>query len=323
MTFPENLFSIRSISDDHIRSFLEQAFQFKSSLDPHQVHPVLKGKTVLQFFTENSTRTKMSFEAATRRLGGASISFAQQQSSLAKGETLKDTAQTIFQYGVDAVVVRNRSSGSPELFHEWLHVPIINAGDGQHEHPTQALLDAMTLMEHFALEEFTRPSGSSPVPSSQILEGKLIYILGDVLHSRVARSNIHLLSRLGANVVLGGPPTLIPRDLSLFPKVEVDCHPDRVLPEADAVMMLRVQYERQEAGFFPSKEEYRHFWGLTADRVGLLKKSAAILHPGPVNRGLEIDPEATECSQSLILKQVENGVWMRMSVLAGLLGGRS
>lgn len=316
MTFPENLFSIRSISDAHIRAFLEQAFQIKQQHlagAGSQAQP-LKGKTVLQFFTENSTRTKMSFEAAVRKLGGASISFAQQQSSLAKGESLKDTAQTILQYGVDAVVVRNRSSGSPELFREWLNVPVINAGDGQHEHPTQALLDAMTLIEHF--------SGNSN-PRVDSLQGKLIYILGDVLHSRVARSNIHLLSRMGAEVVLGGPPTLIPKDLSLFPRVTVEHQPDRILPDADAVMMLRVQFERQEAGFFPSKEEYRHFWGMTANRVGLLKSSAALLHPGPVNRGLEVDPEAAECSQSLILKQVQNGVWMRMSVLAGILGGQS
>jgi aspartate carbamoyltransferase catalytic subunit len=310
MTFPENLLSIRAISDDHIHSFLRQSFVFKSQ----GAEPVLKGKTVLQFFTENSTRTKMSFEAAVRKLGGASISFAQQQSSLAKGETLKDTVQTIFQYGVDAVVVRNTSSGSPELFARWLGVPIVNAGDGQHEHPTQALLDAMTLIEHFT------PAGGKP--DASVLKGKLIYILGDVLHSRVARSNIHLLARLGADVVIGGPPTLLPKDLSLFPKIDVEYQPDRILPDADAVMMLRVQYERQNAGYFPSKEEYRHFWGLTKDRLGLLKKSAGILHPGPINRGLEIDPECADGPQSLILKQVENGVWMRMSVLAGVLGGK-
>lgn len=316
MTFPENLLAIRTISDDHILSFLNQSFQFKAKGADPAVGSILKGKTVLQFFTENSTRTKMSFEAAVRKLGGSSIGFAQQQSSLAKGETLKDTVQTIFQYGVDAVVVRNHSSGSPELFHKWLGVPIINAGDGQHEHPTQALLDAMTLIEHFTVHDKQR--GKAPDP--KILKGKLIYILGDVLHSRVARSNIHLLARLGADVVIGGPPTLLPKDLSLFPKITTEFQPDRVLRDVDAVMMLRVQYERQGAGYFPSKEEYRHFWGLTKDRIGLLKPEAAILHPGPINRGLEIDPEAAECPQSLILKQVENGVWMRMSVLAGILG---
>ena len=301
-----HLLTLRELSTEQISAILSLTTKIKAN--PAGYTSALKGKTVLQFFVENSTRTRMSFEASVRRMGGASIGFTPSASSLTKGESLLDTIHTIQQYGIDAVVVRHSSGGSPQLLADQLHVPVINAGDGQHEHPTQGLLDAFTLNEHWSK-----------------IAGKTILILGDILHSRVARSNIHGLTKLGAKIILCAPQTLLPPDLSLFPKVEVTYRLDEVLEKVDAVYCLRIQYERQNGFHFPSKQEYRHFWGLTVERAQKLKKDCVVLHPGPMNRGLEIDSEVADSSRSLILKQVENGIWTRMAVLATLLqvGGQS
>jgi aspartate carbamoyltransferase catalytic subunit len=306
---PDSLTSIRELDSVSLLRFLALAQSIKRNPIPFQ--SALKGKTVLQFFVENSTRTRMSFEAATRKLGGASVAFAPGNSSLSKGETLLDTVQTINQYGVDAIVMRHSSGGSPELVAKAMQKPVINAGDGSHEHPTQAMLDAFTMAEHFGIS----------FDHEDAFAKKTILILGDTLHSRVARSNIHLLTKLGARVILSGPKTLTIRNLELFPKVEIENFPDRILPECDAVMCLRIQTERQSQGLIPSIEEYRHFWGLTSERARTLKKAAVVLHPGPMNRGIEIDSEVADSDRALVLKQVENGVLVRMAVLAKLIGG--
>ena len=304
---PSSLITIRDLSSDQILGFLSLAEKIKKN--PSEYSQVLKGKTILQFLVESSTRTRMSFEGATRKLGGMSMVFAPGSSSLSKGETLLDTVTTICQYGVDAVVMRHSASGSTQLVQQALQIPVVNAGDGQHEHPTQALLDAYTLMEHWKV------SGSKP------FQGKKVMILGDILHSRVARSNIHSLTKLGAEVTLCAPLTLLPASMKLFPEVKIVHRLDEVLPTMDAVMCLRIQFERLGQSFqtIPSAKEYRYFWGLTRDRFSKMKATGVVLHPGPMNRGLEIDPEVADSSRSLVLKQVENGVWVRMAVLGGVL----
>ena len=308
----QNLITIRELSETQLRKYLSYSFQIKKN--PEQFSQKLKGKTILQFFIENSTRTKLSFESAVRKLGGTNISFTSSASSMNKGETLLDTVQTIQQYGVDALVMRHSSGGAIDRIAKASGLPSINAGDGQHEHPTQALLDAFTLMEHWSIS----PEHANP------FAGKKVIILADILHSRVARSNIHSLTKLGAEVTLVAPRTLLPSDLSLFPKVNVLHRLDtpkgkELLAEVDAVMMLRLQLERQKGAFFPSWQEYRHFWGMTNERAALLKPSAVILHPGPINRGVEIDSEVADSKKALILKQVENGVWARMGAFMGVL----
>jgi aspartate carbamoyltransferase catalytic subunit len=306
--FPEHFITTRDLSLTHARSLLDLAHSLKSLAKTNQtIPPVLAGKTVLQLFIENSTRTKMSFELAVKKLGGNSMNFAVQASSLNKGESLFDTLDTLKQYGFDLVVMRHPSSGAAVRLAQHIQKPIVNAGDGSHEHPTQALLDAMTLEEHF---------GAGKVKNKRIM------IIGDILNSRVARSNIHLLSTLGAQVVLCAPKTLLPHDLSLFPKVEVTYRPEEKMGTVDAVMALRIQFERQgqrDNGMsIPSKEEYRHFWGLTEKRVSLLQKNALILHPGPQNRGLEIDSEVMLDPRCKIQQQVENGIYARMAALSHL-----
>lgn len=308
-----NLITIRELSETQLRKFISLSFEIKKN--PEKFSQKLKGKNILLFFVENSTRTKLSFENAVKKLGGNIVSFAGSASSMSKGETLLDTIQTIQQYGLDAFVMRHSSSGVVEWMSKASGLPVINAGDGQHEHPTQALLDAVTLMEHWGL------SAEKQNP----MTGKKIMIAGDISHSRVARSNIHSLTKLGAEVTLVAPKTLIPSDMSLFPKVNILHRWDtsqgkEILAEQDAVMMLRLQLERQKVAFFPSVQEYRHFWGMTNERMKILKPSAVILHPGPINRGVEIDPEAATSKNSLILKQVENGVWARMAALSGVEG---
>ncbi len=305
--FPSHLLTIRELSSDQIRALLSLSNRIKKNQEAYS--QVLKGKAILQFFIENSTRTRMSFEYATRKLGGTNVTFAAASSSLNKGETLLDTIQTIKHFGVDAVVMRHTSGGTPALVAKVLGSPVLNAGDGQHEHPTQALLDALTLAEHWQMS----------FEKSLSFEGKKVMILGDILHSRVARSHIHLLTKLGAEVTLCAPLTLLPPDLSLFPKVNVIYRPDTAIPNMDAVMCLRIQYERQNGRHIPSKEEYRHFWGMTEVRAKLMKSEAVVMHPGPINRGVEIDPEVADSARSLILKQVENGIWVRMAALASLL----
>ena len=305
----ESLITIRDLGEAKLRNILSISFQIKKN--PEKFSQTLKGKNVLQFFAENSTRTKLSFETAVKKLGGSNIAFAGSSSSMSKGESLLDTVQTIQQYGADVIVMRHSSGGAIDWVAKATGLPAINAGDGQHEHPTQAILDAFTLLEHWKIS----------TESASPLGGKKIIIAGDILHSRVARSNIHALTKLGAEVTLVAPKTLLPSDLSLFPKVNVLNRWDtpqgkELLAGADAVMMLRLQLERQKGAFFSSTQEYRHFWGLTRERASILKSNAVILHPGPMNRGVEIDSEVADSKQSLILKQVENGVFSRMGVLA-------
>jgi aspartate carbamoyltransferase catalytic subunit len=264
--------------------------------------PTLRGRTVVNLFYEDSTRTRISFEAAAKRLSADVINFSAKGSSVSKGESLKDTALTLQAMGADAVVIRHPASGAPHRLATWVEGSVLNAGDGTHEHPTQALLDAYTMRSRLGR-----------------LAGLSVAIVGDVLHSRVARSNVHLLATLGAKVTLVGPPTLIPPDL----RTEVSYDLDAVLPDADVVMMLRVQRERMAASYFPSAREYARRYGLDGPRMRRLPEHAIVMHPGPMNRGMEIAPEVADSVRSTIVEQVANGVSVRMAVLYLLLGGKS
>ncbi|MFL6025958.1 MAG: aspartate carbamoyltransferase catalytic subunit [Friedmanniella sp.] len=272
--------------------------------------PALRGRTVVNLFFEDSTRTRSSFELAGKWLSADVINVSAKGSSVSKGESLRDTVLTVAAMGVDALVIRHSASGAPRQAAQWIDAHVVNAGDGTHEHPTQALLDAFTLRRHFRSTE----------PGRQTFEGKTIVIAGDVTHSRVARSNVLLLQTLGAEVVLVAPPTLLPAGVGSWP-VRACTDFDAALPQADAVMMLRVQRERMSGGYFPTAREYTVGYGLTRDRLALLKPGAAICHPGPMNRGLEISADAADAANSLILDQVAAGVAVRMSVLYQLLGG--
>jgi len=276
--------------------------------------PTLRGKTVVNLFFEDSTRTRISFELAEKRLSADVINFSAKGSSVSKGESLKDTAQTLEAMGADAVVIRHHASGAANvLAHSgWIQGSIINAGDGTHEHPTQALLDAFTIRRRI------HGSGSK----GNDLSGLKVAIVGDVLHSRVARSNLLLLNTLGAQVHLVAPPTLFPADASKW-QAELHFNLDAALNEVkpDAVMMLRVQAERMNASYFPSEREYSRIWGMNAERLGLLKPETLIMHPGPMNRGLEITAAAADSKNSPVLEQVANGVSVRMAVLYQLLSG--
>ncbi|MDO4887941.1 MAG: aspartate carbamoyltransferase catalytic subunit [Actinomycetaceae bacterium] len=280
--------------------------------------PVLRGRTVATTFFEDSTRTRLSFEAAAKRLSADVISFSAKGSSLSKGESLKDTAQTIVAMGAEALIVRHSASGAPHrLAHcGWIDVPILNGGDGTHQHPTQALLDAFTLRRHLHRgDDLAAPDGSD-------LAGAHVVVVGDILHSRVARSNVDLLSLLGAKVTLVAPSTLLPVGMDSWP-CEVSYSLDDVLAEKpNAVMMLRVQRERMSGaggGFFPSPEEYSRQFGLSAQRLAALDPDAVLMHPGPMNRGLEISAEAADSAQSVVTEQVANGVSVRMAALYLLL----
>jgi aspartate carbamoyltransferase catalytic subunit len=271
--------------------------------------PTLRGRTVVNLFFEDSTRTRISFEAAAKRLSADVINFSAKGSSVSKGESLKDTALTLEAMGADAVVIRHHASGAPHrLAHSgWIRGSVVNAGDGTHEHPTQALLDAFTMRRHLA-------GGKGD------LEGRKITIVGDVLHSRVARSNVLLLATLGAEVTLVAPPTLLPVGVETWPcatSYDLDAH----LKDADAVMMLRVQRERMNAAFFPSSREYSRRYGLDARRMARMPDHAIVMHPGPMNRGMEIAAEVADSPRSVIVEQVANGVSVRMAVLYLLLGG--
>lgn len=275
--------------------------------------PTLLGKTVVNLFFEDSTRTRISFEAAAKRLSADVINFAAKGSSVSKGESLKDTAQTLQAMGADAVVVRHSASGAPQTLATsgWISAGVVNAGDGTHEHPTQALLDAFTIRK--------RRYGADS--RGRDLSGMRIVVVGDVLHSRVARSNVWLLTTLGAEVTLVTPPTLIPQNVSLWP-VRVRYDLDLALAdEPDAVMMLRIQAERMHAAYFPNEREYTRLWGLDALRVSRLPEPTIVMHPGPMNRGLEISTEAADSPRSTVLEQVANGVSVRMAVLYLLLAG--
>ena len=273
--------------------------------------PSLRGKTVVNLFFEDSTRTRNSFEVAAKRLSADVLNFTAKGSSVSKGESLKDTAQTLEAMGADVVVVRHPASGSAHALatRGWIKSSVINAGDGTHEHPTQALLDAYTLRAHIHNE-----------PIGKGLDGVSVAIVGDIAHSRVARSNIILLKKLGAKVTLIGPATLIPGGLAA--KVDATYYSlDEAIDECgfDAVMMLRVQLERMNASFFPSEREYAKIWGFNSQRHGRLKPGALIMHPGPMNRGLEIDAASADHVDSVVLEQVSNGVNVRMAVLFHLL----
>ena len=286
--------------------------------------PTLRGRTVVNLFFEDSTRTRISFETAAKRLSADVINFSAKGSSVSKGESLKDTALTLQAMGADAVVVRHQASGAPHrLAHAgWLSGSVLNAGDGTHQHPTQALLDAFTVRRHLA------SSPQNPDGLGNDLTGLHVVIVGDVLHSRVARSNVQLLTTLGARVTLVAPPTLIPVGAESWP-CEISYHLDDVLAQGpDAVMMLRVQRERMggqgaggATGFFPSPLEYTRSYGLDSRRLRLLPEHGIVLHPGPMNRGLEISADAADSPQSVIVEQVANGVAVRMAVLYLLLAG--
>ena len=271
--------------------------------------PTLRGRTVVNLFFEDSTRTRISFEAASKRLSADVINFSAKGSSVSKGESLKDTAQTLQSMGADAVVIRHGSSGAPYLLatKNWIDAIVINAGDGTHEHPTQALLDAYTIRKHLKNNEGD-------------LKGLKIAIVGDILHSRVARSNAILLKTLGATPIMVAPPTLLPVGIDSWNgKYSYDL--DEVLPKVDAVMMLRVQQERMNAAYFPTTREYSRNFGLNAQRLKTMQKHALVLHPGPMNRGMEITAEVADSTNSVVIEQVANGVSVRMAVLYLLLGG--
>jgi aspartate carbamoyltransferase catalytic subunit len=275
--------------------------------------PTLRGKTVVNLFFEDSTRTRISFEAAAKRLSADVINFSAKGSSVSKGENLKDTAQTLAAIGADAVVVRHHASGAPAVLAQsgWIDAGIVNAGDGTHEHPTQALLDAFTIRR--------RLHGAAARGKS--LDGVSVTIVGDILHSRVARSNVWLLTTLGASVSLVAPATLLPLGTEEWP-VSVGYDLDEALAASpDVVMMLRIQAERMHAAFFPNAREYSRQWGLNDERAALLREASIVMHPGPMNRGLEISSGAADSHRSTVLEQVTNGVSLRMAVLYLLLSG--
>ena len=272
--------------------------------------PALRGRTVVNLFFEDSTRTRSSFEIAGKWLSADVINISAKGSSASKGESLRDTVLTVAAMGVDALVIRHHASGAPWQASRWIDAHVLNAGDGTHEHPTQALLDAFTIRRHFR----------RTVPDQVSFDGKTVAIVGDITHSRVARSNVLLLTTLGAQVILVAPPTLLPSGIDSWP-VLTCTDLDQVLPHADIVMMLRVQRERMSGGYFPTPREYTIGYGLTRSRLEAMKPGAAICHPGPMNRGLEISADAADAANSLILDQVAAGVSVRMSVLYELLGG--
>jgi aspartate carbamoyltransferase catalytic subunit len=274
--------------------------------------PTLRGKTVVNLFFEDSTRTRISFELAAKRLSADVINFAAKGSSVSKGESLKDTAQTLEAMGADAIVLRHSSSGSAHrLAHtDWVQSAVINAGDGSHEHPTQALLDAMTIRQ-----------GVSDSPRGKDLSGLRVLIVGDISHSRVARSNLLLLSTLGAEVHVCGPATLAPGSLAASSQVHFLLDDAIKTVKPNVVMMLRVQQERMSASYFPTEREYARIWGLNKSRIAKLEPNTLILHPGPMNRGLEIDAASADSKNSMVLDQVRNGVSIRMAVLFTLLSG--
>ncbi|HSI93550.1 MAG TPA: aspartate carbamoyltransferase catalytic subunit [Jiangellaceae bacterium] len=304
-----HLLSAADLSRDDATLVLDTAAEMAQLTEGRAVKklPTLRGRTVVNLFFEDSTRTRTSFELAAKRLSADVINFSAKGSSVSKGESLKDTALTLAAMGADGVVVRHWASGAPHrLAHSgWISASVVNAGDGTHEHPTQALLDAYTLRRHLGE-----------------LGGRRIAVVGDVLHSRVARSNVLLLATLGAEVTLVGPPTLLPMGVETWP-CAVSYELDPVLTKSDAVMMLRVQRERMNAAFFPSAREYSRRYGLDDRRFRLLPDDALVLHPGPMNRGMEITADVADSDRSVIVEQVTNGVYVRMAVLYLLLAGEA
>ena len=282
--------------------------------------PALRGRTIVNLFFEDSTRTRTSFEIAGKWMSADTINVSSKGSSVSKGESMRDTRRTLDSMGVDCFVIRHSGSGSVQQAANWVKASVVNAGDGAHEHPTQALLDAYSMRQHFrALAASGRGKGGQ---GEEGFEGKTVAITGDLLHSRVVRSNVSLLNTLGAKVLLCAPPTLMPTGASTW-GVEVVEDFDEALARTDIAMMLRVQRERMSSGFFPSAREYIAGWGLTQDRLATLRPGVGIMHPGPMNRGLEISSEAADSVDSLVLDQVSAGVAVRMSVLYHVLGGKS
>jgi aspartate carbamoyltransferase catalytic subunit len=306
----KHLLSINDISKEFAITILDTAGEMARVSDgPVKKLPTLRGKTVVNLFAEDSTRTRISFEAAAKRLSADVINFTAKGSSISKGESLKDTAQTLQALGADAVVIRHPASGAAHQLAQgkWINGTVINAGDGTHEHPSQALLDAYTIRKHLA-------GGIGD------LAGLHVAIVGDILHSRVARSNILLLTKLGASVTLVAPPTLLPYQVENWP-VKVSYDFDSVLPTVDAVIMLRIQQERMSDLYFPSEREYSTLFGIDAQRLSLTKSDSILMHPGPMNRGLEISAEAADSSQSVVVEQVANGVSIRMAILYLFIAG--
>ncbi|MCS5719505.1 aspartate carbamoyltransferase catalytic subunit [Herbiconiux sp. CPCC 205763] len=276
--------------------------------------PTLRGKTVVNLFFEDSTRTRISFEAAAKRLSADVINFSAKGSSVSKGESLKDTAQTLAAMGADGVVIRHSASGAPQVLaqSDWIDAGVVNAGDGTHEHPTQALLDAFTMRRRL----------HGDAARGKALDGVSVVIVGDILHSRVARSNLWLLRTLGATVTFVAPATLVPVGIDTWPAdVSFDLDATLALTQPDVVMMLRIQSERMNAAYFPSAREYARQWGLDDERLARLRPDSIVMHPGPMNRGLEISAGAADSAQSTVLEQVANGVSIRMAVLYLLLSG--
>jgi len=310
----QHLLSAADLTRDDALRVLDTAEELARLSDrPIKKLPTLRGRTVVNLFFEDSTRTRISFEAAAKRLSADVINFSAKGSSTSKGESLKDTALTLEAMGADAVVVRHSASGAPHrlAYSGWIRGAVVNAGDGTHEHPTQALLDAFTMRR--------RLSGD---PMGTDLSGRRVTIVGDVLHSRVARSNVLLLQTLGAEVTLVAPPTLLPVGVDSWP-CATSYDMDGELGKSDVVMMLRVQRERMGAAYFPSAREYSRRYGLDSRRVALLPDHAIVMHPGPMNRGMEIAADVADSARSTIVEQVANGVSVRMAVLYLLLSGAS
>jgi aspartate carbamoyltransferase catalytic subunit len=306
----KHLLSINDLSYEDAVSILDTAQELARVSDgPMKKLPTLRGRTIVNLFYEDSTRTRISFEAAAKRLSADVINFSAKGSSVSKGESLKDTALTLQAMGADAVVIRHSASGAAKRLadSEWTAGAVVNAGDGTHEHPSQALLDSFTIRKHLA-------------HGGKDLAGLKVAIVGDVLHSRVARSNVLLLDKLGAKVYLVAPPTLLPVGIENWPAT-ISYDLDSVLPEVDAVMMLRIQMERMTDSFFPSAREYSRYFGLNQARLAKLKPTAIVMHPGPMNRGLEITAESADSARSVIVEQVSNGISVRMAILYLLLAG--
>lgn len=304
----KNLLSINDVSVEEILTVLNTASEIaKLTEGSSKKLPTLRGQTVVNLFFEDSTRTRISFESAAKRLSADVINFSAKGSSVSKGESLKDTAQTLQAMGADAVIIRHHASGSAQRLADsgWINASVINAGDGTHEHPSQALLDAYTIRKHFPGDDF---------------RGLHIAIVGDILHSRVARSNVLLLSKLGARITLIAPPTLLPVGVERWP-VDVQYDFDANIENFDVVMMLRIQNERMKNSFFPNEREYSRRFGLNDERFKRLSSQSIVMHPGPMNRGLEISAASADALKSVVLEQVTNGVIVRMAILYTLMGG--
>jgi aspartate carbamoyltransferase catalytic subunit len=316
-----HLLGLEELSAEEIISILDTA-RTLAEVSTRSVKkvPALRGKVCVNLFFEDSTRTKTSFSLAAQRLSADVIDFSVSTSSVSKGETLRDTARNIEAMGVDAVIIRHRSSGAPNLLARSVRCSVINAGDGSHEHPTQGLLDLFTIREYFTSTGRLKREGEDAVAFS----GLHVAIVGDIANSRVARSNIHGLAKLGAKITLVGPSTLVPGDIrTLYPHIQISNDLDTVLPHVDVVNMLRIQFERLTSSAFPSVREYSRFFGLSRERLERSGKKHLVLHPGPMNRGLEIYSDVADGPQSAILQQVTNGLAVRMAVLYLCVGANS